>query len=517
MSILTEFYVDGKRFKVINYDWSFNQPIDATGRPVAAPQGGIMNILIETEKDEPFTEWAVNPTMMMNTKLIQRSVNLDVKSRIIDLVDVYCIEATDSYKSTGSKNLSTLLVLSPAQILVNGEKKMKKHWKVTDLNAKKVVPTSRNQEPEEEKNISVKASFQKGTFVPMGIKDFKGNPEQKNMIFNIEVKENTAEKMLIEVLKNGNILFNEEINEGDLLSLGEHQWKWDGFDNNENLSTYSLKNDPLSLKVTVWFEGKEKSDLLFIDKIEEKKYDWVDVDIQRNIKQMIVYLKVNLRDGGAEGLEKASKVPQEVTHNFGFPAITERTKSYEELETMALSGINKYWSRNREKVETFIDGENWEITVIAKSDKSGMVAPKIIYRTNKEAGRSRNWELSRELYYNTGYLYYSDWKAVNKNFQIYKNKGWYFLNDPKRFSETSAHEIGHEILLAYGGQDYSKRHKSTSTLFQEEIPNTPYPNKGEIDLMKYSSDESYPDDYYDKVVASSKDVISLIWLAKLKF
>lgn len=141
MSIITEFHADGKRFKVITYDWSFNQPIDATGRPSATPQGGIMKILIETEKDEPFTEWAVSPTMMKNVKLVQRSVNLDGKSRIIVLVDVYCIEATDNYSSTGSKNLSTFLVLSPAQILVNDQKMMEKHWKVTDLDAKKFAPT----------------------------------------------------------------------------------------------------------------------------------------------------------------------------------------------------------------------------------------------------------------------------------------------------------------------------------------------------------------------------------------
>lgn len=146
MSIVTELHVDGKRFKVITYDWSFNQPIDSTGRPVSKPQGGIMRILIETEKNEPFSEWAVNPTMMKNAKLIQRSVNLDGKSRIIDLVDVYCIEATDNYSSTGSKNLSTSLVLSPAQILVDGVKEMQKHWKVTDLNAQNIAPTPRNQE-----------------------------------------------------------------------------------------------------------------------------------------------------------------------------------------------------------------------------------------------------------------------------------------------------------------------------------------------------------------------------------
>lgn len=162
MSIVTEFHVDEKRFRVITYDWSFNQTVDANGRPVAASQGGIMRILVETEQNEPFTEWAVNPTMMKSAKLKQRSVNLDGKSRIIDLVDVYCLEATDNYSSTGTKNLSTSLVLSPAQILVDGVKKMEKHWKVTDLDAKNVAPTTRQQEPEKEKKCTVEFDADNG-------------------------------------------------------------------------------------------------------------------------------------------------------------------------------------------------------------------------------------------------------------------------------------------------------------------------------------------------------------------
>ncbi len=79
---------------------------------------------------------------------------------------------------------------------------------------------------------------------------------------------------------------------------------------------------------------------------------------------------------------------------------------------------------------------------------------------------------------------------------------------------VSAHEIGHEVLLQYGGHKYSKSHKGSTTIItQETLPTLPLiPTTGEIDLMKYYQD------YYDisKTVISEFDLLKLIWLTKIK-
>ena len=79
-----------------------------------------------------------------------------------------------------------------------------------------------------------------------------------------------------------------------------------------------------------------------------------------------------------------------------------------------------------------------------------------------------------------------------------------------------AHEIGHEILKAFGDVYYSYGHKGTvNTVTQhikDDAPN--YPTQGEIDIMPY-----YPSDpplsIYDRFVASERDILGLIWLAKI--
>ncbi|WP_157926178.1 hypothetical protein [Tenacibaculum maritimum] len=161
-----------------------------------------------------------------------------------------------------------------------------------------------------------------------------------------------------------------------------------------------------------------------------------------------------------------------------------------------------------------VNGELYKVFVNAINTTENAIAPlSTKFVTNGSPGRSRNWELSRILFYNVGFLFYNDWKSLNPNNPVFKNKGWYFENnDVEEFKMTSAHEIGHEILLKYGGHKYSKGHKGSSSIITQKSKNIPLPKQGKIDLMKYY------DKYYDKqrTVASQKDVLSLLWLTKLE-
>ncbi|WP_054510758.1 hypothetical protein [Chryseobacterium sp. ERMR1:04] len=115
--------------------------------------------------------------------------------------------------------------------------------------------------------------------------------------------------------------------------------------------------------------------------------------------------------------------------------------------------------------------------------------------------------------YNIGYIYSLEW------YEFYKKNNWRYRdesNEDIEFKETSAHEIGHEIIKKYGGPIYSYGHKETvNPVFQYENSNAiPYPKTGEIDLMPYYTDWL---DYSDRkrIVVSEKDVLGLIWLTKV--
>ncbi|KPH13084.1 carboxypeptidase-like regulatory domain-containing protein [Chryseobacterium sp. ERMR1:04] len=140
-----------------------------------------------------------------------------------------------------------------------------------------------------------------------------------------------------------------------------------------------------------------------------------------------------------------------------------------------------------------------------------MIASNLIYFIN--VNRSHNWELHRELYYKVGYTYYPD----SKN-DI--TKGWHYRKSDIAdliFKETSAHEIGHQLLLEFGDRNHSYTHKGTSGptwIQQDPLPETKYGN-AKIDLMKYA-EGSNPVDYFKRVILSKEDSLGLIWLSKLK-
>ena len=204
-----------------------------------------------------------------------------------------------------------------------------------------------------------------------------------------------------------------------------------------------------------------------------------------------------------------------------------------------MEGINYHWSRCTEHAvakNVEINSEKYECYTSAVNSKENSMNPvSLIYNTNNEWGRSGNPGILAKVFYNVGYIEYSNnWGYQDE------------ASEDDEFKETSAHEIGHEILRNYGGMIYSWQHKGSSYLLPQDkkptkdndksviviknythIDNYPssfgeyYPTTGEIDLMKYYHSLSpenkiiaYPDS--SRTVASEKDILGLLWLSKIE-
>ena len=295
---------------------------------------------------------------------------------------------------------------------------------------------------------------------------------------------------------------------------------------------------------------------------------WIDIKIDKLSKRIDVNIRVNLTDGGAYGIDcydtmgsikdgvspkticPWDKIPKNAI-NTTKPILKQRTKSFDELKDMVLDGLNTYWSRRFTNTKgTIINNENWEIIVTAvNTDNSDISLNDIplIYNTNNPWSRSGNPgdshlgdgntmdELAKllpdgivqRISYNVGYI-----------FEYYYTDNWdYQKNDieEEEFKVTSAHEIGHEILQAYGGNIYSWQHKGSSYYmpqdkkpigkesfkeeyinmdYMEETKGENYPSKGdEVDLMKYYHNDK---NQKNRIVAGAKDVQGLLWLTKLE-
>ena len=402
------------------------------------------------------------------------------------------------------------------------------------------------------------------TFVPFGIPAFGGEKENAGINFVYEVKNEEAKKIILQIRERNKEIYKKELiaPEGKPFAKKKYSWQWDGFDNNGILDTSKLVGKKLNFYITALSVSNKVTHSCLDFELSYSKVNWVDVRIDRPNKIIQATVRINLRDGGAVGIKPYNEIvfegtfgekvitlkeerpweaiPKSALNYYGKPPITTQQRSFEQLRDLALRGIEKHWSRNtsnKEGKSISIEYQKYQVFVKAIASDKGMVAPKIVYQSNCEKGRSRNWEASRILYFAEGYLYDSDWGEYKNNLTLQRDKGWYYRSEDKieerrtfilsqplieDFMMTAAHEIGHEILVSFGGfaaHIHSKTHKGTSTLLtqktiedEKNLSKTNYPSTGEIDLMKYYSN------YYEieRTVASEFDVIHLIGLTKMK-
>ncbi|CAA0218482.1 hypothetical protein [Tenacibaculum maritimum] len=166
-----------------------------------------------------------------------------------------------------------------------------------------------------------------------------------------------------------------------------------------------------------------------------------------------------------------------------------------------------------------VNGELYEVFVNAiNTTKKAMDDVDLIFNTNHKWMRSGNPGTVEDPISFVGNIVSRE--AICYNVGYIKSKIWRYrepYNEDIEFKETSAHEIGHTILKAYGGTFYSYGHKgSVNTITQSENSKAiEYPKKGEIDIMPYYTNWLGYNER-KRMVAAQKDLLSLIWLTKIE-
>lgn len=381
------------------------------------------------------------------------------------------------------------------------------------------------------------------------------------------------------------IVMENRIIEDKHLKQGSHVIKWDGFSDEGVLDTANLLG---SLRFQVSVVGSDGSiSVVSAKEVTTEKIEpaakWVKAVITNTVstKNIDVSININLVDGGEKGLSCSTyhyttggsptvgapgeyhsgtvcdwdKIPASAINPVN-PVIKSRTRSFDDLVNMVLKGMKIYWSRNGSR-DNGITVNNVNFTVNTLAENTTKKPPyslddmPLIYNTNGDWGRSGNpggssyglgiakvvkgidaiINMIQQTTYSVGYLRYSSGR-------------WGYETDKDaddEFTETSAHELGHEILQAFGGDIYSYQHKGSSYLTQETKPTTPdnkkwydktlaeniwdwskdqmkdvkgenAPSTGEQDLMKYY----HGGKAFGRIVAAEEDLKGLIWLTSIK-
>jgi hypothetical protein len=447
------------------------------------------------------------------------------------------------------------------------------------------IPVPENENPDFDIKISLcKDGY--STVVPMGILDFENNYENAFFAFEYTLSSNDIDKLTLEIIdENDKTIYGENyvpeviipigkkenvrtslekglkeflkregkpsriwewmevyrdfnISKNDYTKPGHYILFWNGFDI-EGIYDSSIFDKKTFRARLTGTKGEKKKTAEVSFRTEYAEVNWVDVRIDQNNKRIDTTLRVNLKDGGAEGLSPQEqsniyepaytqtiypwdKIPQSDIEKYKEEPIKERTRSFKDLERLALEGINYHWSRCTEHAvakNVEINSEKYECyTSAVNSKENAMDDISLIYNTNNNWMRSGNPGtvtgvisvigniVSREaVCYNVGYIKHpKEW--------VYQ----YEQYEDVDFKFTAAHEIEHEILKAFGDVYYSYGHKgSVNTITQEMKNNAPeYPSTGEIDIMPYYPLHP-PISIYNRFIASERDVLGLLWLTKI--
>lgn len=393
--------------------------------------------------------------------------------------------------------------------------------------------------PEEKKDFGVKVMHMRTQyFTPLGIKNPSRATDNTTGEIDIlfDILKSDAKEYTVTIYVDGQVYFKSTALQPVKVAVGTQEsqpdggyppgsyvFKWDGASQDDIIDTALLRKN-ISVEIAATglngVQSKDKKDF----KGDTAKVDWVDAKLDKKKKRIDVTLRVSLKDGGAEGLNDYDNVPKDKVERRGIQPLRTRSRSFEQLKQLALDGLTKHWSRNAgNKVAKGItvNGELYEVFVHpVDTTENAMDDIELVFNTNGGWKRSHNpgsvdgvvsffaQVLSEIVAYNVGYIEYSN--------------GWGYQDEAGEdlhFTETAAHEIGHEILKDYSGSMYSYRHKGSSGFSETKSVadgGFEYPQTGEIDLMKYYNDEPYDKDY-GRVVAATEDVTGLVWLSGLKF
>src|SRR5690349_12468730 len=102
MSFIAKLKIDGEEMNVLHCGYRFSQRTDAaTGKPTAAPQGGIINLTIESTSGTEMFDWMVHTTQVKSgTVTFFRRDNMS-KLKTLEFVDAYCVDYYETFDHIG--------------------------------------------------------------------------------------------------------------------------------------------------------------------------------------------------------------------------------------------------------------------------------------------------------------------------------------------------------------------------------------------------------------------------------
>ncbi|WP_010522538.1 type VI secretion system tube protein TssD [Aquimarina agarivorans] len=265
-------YLDDKKYRLLNFNFSFNQRTGINNKPIGITTGGQINITLETSKDVTMFEWTAHHNMQKNGRIELMSrdgMQIDFK---LEFANAYATSATNFYTADTSQPMHHTVLITPGILRFNGDNDIifKQTWDDgTAFNEQpKPISSSNNTTPEIKSIQWVNSDTEEQNIKEIGYKENLSllaaidNPEGSSVTITLEKEDGTEFSEGQKVLTFTEILDDDGIVE---LTPTEIKEQWEAFKANDI--------DKLVAKVT-HAEVSKKSSALTITPIPKAIVDF---------------------------------------------------------------------------------------------------------------------------------------------------------------------------------------------------------------------------------------------------
>lgn len=114
--------VNGKKYGIVEAEYSFTQGTDESGRPESVVQGGEIKIVMPTTSDDDqfFYRWMFHDSQVYSGMLKFTIYSHDNRkvSKTVGFINAYCVSLRDYFSNNDSKLMYTTVTLRAQHIVV---------------------------------------------------------------------------------------------------------------------------------------------------------------------------------------------------------------------------------------------------------------------------------------------------------------------------------------------------------------------------------------------------------------
>src|ERR1700750_1732276 len=112
MSFLAKLTIDGEEANILYCGFRFSQVTDTTGRPSSVPQGGTVNLTVESTGKVDLFDWMISPTQKKSGTITFYRRDTMSKLKTLEFTDAHCIDYYETFDHIGDNPLQIQVTLS---------------------------------------------------------------------------------------------------------------------------------------------------------------------------------------------------------------------------------------------------------------------------------------------------------------------------------------------------------------------------------------------------------------------